>query len=63
MVLPCEVLTSHWVHGGLDEDCNLVLPTDDIESYGHLLRRSEVTTFHSVTMGMDAFVFMSLPPQ
>ena len=57
------VLTSHWVHGGLDEDGDHVLPVDSIEGHGQLLPRSEVTLFHSVTMEMDAFLFLSLPPQ
>ena len=57
------VLTSHWVHDGLDEDDDHVLPVDGIEGHGHPLTRSEVTTFHSVTMGMDAFLFLFLPPR
>jgi hypothetical protein len=57
------VLTSHWLHEGLDEDDDYVLPVIGIEGHGHPLPRSEVTTFHSVTMGMDAFLFLSLPPQ
>ena len=47
------VLTSHWVHGGLNEEDDLVC----------LLPWSEVTTFHSVTMGMDTSLSLSLPPQ
>ena len=54
-----SVLTSHWVHGGLDEDD--VLPVDDIEGHGHPLPWSEVTSFHSVTMWMDTFLCLFLP--
>ena len=67
VVLASEVLgpalTSYWVHGGLNEDGDHVLPIDSIEGHGHLLPRSEVATFHSVTLEMDAFLFLSLPPQ
>ena len=57
------VLTSHWVHGGLDEDGDHVLPVNDIEGHDHLLPRSEVTTSRSMTMRMDAYLSLSLPPQ
>ena len=36
--VPGPVLTSHWVHGGLEEDGVLVHPVDDIER--------KITFFH-----------------
>ena len=55
------VLTSHWVHGGLDEGGDRVQPVDGVDGNSHPLPRSEVTTFHSVTMGMDAFLLLCSP--
>ena len=60
--VPGPVLTSHWVHGGLDEDGVLVHPVDGIERMINFFR-SEFMTFHSVTMGMDTSLSLSLPPQ
>jgi hypothetical protein len=53
---------SHRVHGSLKEDVGHIQLVNDVKAPGPLLSRSEVITFCLVTLRMDAFLSLFLPP-